>query len=240
MAGYIKLHRGWHDSPMFGSGPYCERAAWAWLLSNAAWKDTQRRTPAGLITLERGQIHVSLRSLASAWKWSKGKVERFLDVLETGQSIGQQTGHGGRILTICSFNEYQGSESERGTPSGTPSGTRTGQGRDTQEEGKERKEDKGAAFPKPDWADESLWADFLKNRKTKRLTNSATAYDRFERDIEKWEAEGYEREQLLRYAVERGWGAIFEPKEEARGQVDHDDPDGKYWWKHDRAAGARG
>lgn len=140
--GFIKLHRGWHDSPDFRNEPYCERAAWCWLLSNVAWKDTHRRTAAGITPIKRGQMHVSLRSLASVWGWSKGRVERFMDVLETGQSIAQQTGHGGRIITICNFDKYQARESGSGTPNGTRNETRAGHERDTQEEGKERKEEK--------------------------------------------------------------------------------------------------
>lgn len=148
--GFIKLHRGWHDSPDFHDGPYCERAAWCWLLSNVAWRDTHRRTAGGIVPIKRGQMHVSLRSLASVWGWSKGKVERFLDVLETGHSIGQQTGHAGRIITICNFDKYQARDGSGGTLDGTPSGTRTGHERDTQEESKEDKEEKnidGAGAP---------------------------------------------------------------------------------------------
>ncbi|MEN3973095.1 hypothetical protein WJS89_10485 [Sphingomicrobium sp. XHP0235] len=147
--GFVKLHRGWEDSAHFRKEAYCERAAWAWLLSNAAWKDTHRRTSKGLVEVKRGELHVSLRQLGKVWGWSKGKVERFISVLETAHSVTQRTGQGGRILTICNFNKYQSRPEDDGTVNGTQSGTQTGQRRDTQEESKEDKEDKKGGADAP-------------------------------------------------------------------------------------------
>ena len=39
------------------------------------------------------------------------------------------------------------------------------------------------AFIKPDWAEADVWADLLRNRKAKRLTNTGTAYRKFLTDI---------------------------------------------------------
>lgn len=140
MGGYIKLHRGWHDSCQFADEPYCERAAWCWLLTNAAWKDTKRRNHRGeVVDVLRGQYHTSLRVLATEWRWSIKRVRTFLNALEKCGSLGTQRAQGGTIITICNYNDYQSIGRERGTTE-TPHGARKGH---TQEEGKERKEDKG-------------------------------------------------------------------------------------------------
>lgn len=68
-------------------------------------------------------------------------------------------------------------------------------------------------FPKPDWADAQVWADFLKNRKTKRLPNTVTAYKGFLDDIARLTTDQWTPERLLAHAVKKGWGAIYEPRE---------------------------
>lgn len=147
MSGYIKLYRGSRDTDgLLPSEHYSDWEAWTWLLENAAWKEISRWNGKGQeIRLKPGQIHVSLRSLCSSWGWSKSKVERFLCRLERVKKAGQSKGQSGIVLTIENWDKYQGGE----TASGTPSGTASGQPRDTQEEGKERKEEKnkgGYAF----------------------------------------------------------------------------------------------
>jgi len=69
-----------------------------------------------------------------------------------------------------------------------------------------------ADFPKPDWADAQVWADFLANRKRKRLANTATAHKRFLADIAALADEEWPPGRLLEHAVARGWGAIFDPR----------------------------
>lgn len=144
MAGYIKLWRGWRDTDgLTPSTVYSDWEAWLWLLENATWKETSRWNKKGEeIILQPGQIHVSLRSLSSAWGWSKSKVERFLARLERVKKAGQQTGQSGIILTIENWDKYQSTE----TATGTASETVAGQPRDTQEEGKEGKKEESIDY----------------------------------------------------------------------------------------------
>jgi hypothetical protein len=133
MSGFIKLHRGWQDSDLFKDNePYCERAAWNWLLSHAAWKPLHRVGPQGdLIEVNEGEFHTSLRSLAKAWNWDKNKVSRFIKRATVCGNIGTSAGQGGLHITICNWAKYQG----YGDKHEPQSGTSAGQARDTQEEG---------------------------------------------------------------------------------------------------------
>lgn len=143
MSGYIKLFRGWHDSDQFTGEPYCERAAWVWLLTNAAWKETTQRNHKGeAVTVGRGQFRTSLRTLAAEWKWSVKRVRSFLKVLEKCAAVGTQRAHGGTIITICKYDDYQSSGHTEGTQEGTP-GAQSGH---TKEEGKEDKKEENTHY----------------------------------------------------------------------------------------------
>ena len=65
------------------------------------------------------------------------------------------------------------------------------------------------AFPKPDWADGQVWSDFLANRKTKRLPNTATAHRKLLADIERIADAAWPPGRLLSVATGKGWGAIY-------------------------------
>ena len=68
---------------------------------------------------------------------------------------------------------------------------------------------KAGPFPKPDWADEQVWEDFLSNRKRKRLPNTATAYGKFLAGIERFTDAVWPPGRLLTVATGKGWGALY-------------------------------
>ena len=139
MAGYIKLWRGWRDTDgLARSEVYSECEAWLWLLENATWKEATRWNKKGEeIRLQPGQIHVSLRSLSSAWGWHESSVRRFLVRLERVKKAVQSATQSGTVLTIVNWAKYQGDD----TASDTASDTAATQPRHTQEEGKEGKKE---------------------------------------------------------------------------------------------------
>lgn len=140
MAGFIKLHRSAFAHPLLQDG---ERfRAFFWLVSEACWKPTKFDRRGKTITLERGQICISIRELAKDWKWSKSAVERFLTRLETETMIETTNGTVRGVITICNYDKYQTREDEAGTVNGTPTGTDVGQMWDTKEEGEEGKKEK--------------------------------------------------------------------------------------------------
>lgn len=73
---------------------------------------------------------------------------------------------------------------------------------------------KGADFPMLDCTDPETWADFLKNRKTKRLPNTASAHRKLETDLAAMVARtGWPPGKVFAACVERGWGAIYDPRD---------------------------
>lgn len=148
MSGYIKLHRGSRDTDgLLPSTNYSDWEAWTWLLENCAWKELSRWNGKGEeIRLKPGQIHVSIRSLSTAWGWSNKAVRTFLTRLERVQKVAQSKAQSGTTLTICNWEKYQGQDGNEGHSQRHSRGTVGAQSGHTQEEGKEGKEGKNYAF----------------------------------------------------------------------------------------------
>ncbi len=204
MSGFIKLYRGWENSPQFRNDPYCERAAWCWLLSNAAWKETTRHGGKGNdIAIQSGEIHVSDRSLASVWGWDKKRVRRFLTKLDRSKSVRTKRTTNGTILTIENWEKYQGT----GPTTGPTEGPTKDRPRTTQEEGKEGKEEKnrGSLASRPADVSDQVWQDFKALRRAKRAPLTDTAMNTIRSEAEK---AGWSIEAALTECVARGWQAF--------------------------------
>lgn len=73
---------------------------------------------------------------------------------------------------------------------------------------------KGGDFPMLDCTDADTWADFLRNRKAKRLPNTATAHRKLESDLAEVSARtGWPPGEVFAACVAKGWGAIYDPRE---------------------------
>lgn len=142
--GWICLHRGWRDNPIF-KGEYSRADAWVWLIENACWKATRTRIKGDGFELQRGELTFSVRFMADAWGWSKSRVDRFIadlreeSMIETRSKIGTTAGHnagqGQSIITICNYAKYQDVGEAKRDNDGSVSGTRAGQQRDKEEQG---------------------------------------------------------------------------------------------------------
>lgn len=89
---------------------------------------------------------------------------------------------------------------------------------------------KAEPFPRPEWADEAVWRDFLANRKRKRMTNSPTAYRQFLGDLDRLADDEWPPGRLLELAAGKGWGSINRP--------DQDNRNGHRQYRNDDAASA--
>lgn len=141
MSGFIRMDRAALDHPLL-QDPMRFRA-WLWLLAGACWKPTNYDMQGRTITLQRGQMCVSIRQMADAWGMSKSAVDRFLTRLETETMIEREAGQGKCIITICNYAKYQDAHDRDRDTSGTPTGTPAGHQRDIKEQG-----NKGTIEPK--------------------------------------------------------------------------------------------
>lgn len=139
MSGTVNVSRGLFDDTAFKAEPMTEREAFLWLVMEARWKAGEKRIGSEVFTLERGQLAVSVRFLASAWQWTKSRTDRYLSRLQSAEMIQREIGTAAQTITICNYDKYQG---ERDT-SRDSGGTRAGHNRDSSGTNEKKGEIKG-------------------------------------------------------------------------------------------------
>jgi len=150
--GFFVVNRGIFNHSFFPSEPYSEREAWIWLIGAAAWKESRIRTSHSMVTIGRGQLMHSERFLATKWKWSKSRVNRFLFRLESEAMLNRQTDHETGLITICNYDEYQLGRTSDRTRDKSETGPASDQPRTKEEELKNlrKKNIEGGAEAPPD------------------------------------------------------------------------------------------
>lgn len=132
MGGVVNISRRIWTDEAFEPEPFTEREAFMWLIMEASYKPRVKRINGCPIQLKRGQLAASIRFMAEAWKWSKSRVDRFLNRSVRFGVIETASGTGINIITICKYEAYQlrpkGSGTASGTPLGTADGTASGTG----------------------------------------------------------------------------------------------------------------
>ncbi|MAE81724.1 MAG: hypothetical protein CMB80_03225 [Flammeovirgaceae bacterium] len=138
MSGWVKLHRSIQDHWIWDSPEYLR--AWLDMCMMANHKGRKEIINNSVHLIPRGSFDAPFRFLAKRWKWSKGRVARFIDALKTDTMIDTANGTGRTVVTICNYDTYQDRGLENGTANGTATGTATGHSRVHIQEGKELKE----------------------------------------------------------------------------------------------------
>lgn len=153
--GWIKLYRQIQFSVIWGDREeFDKRSAWIDLLLIANYCDTE--TSEG--KLKRGQLFTSVRKLGARWKWSRTKVQNFLNQLETMEMISQEKDSKKTLITILNYDNFQG---EKATKRATK--------RDTKKDAKEPEKYRG--FGKPSDTDSDTKEDAKEPHK-KKLNNN--------------------------------------------------------------------
>lgn len=86
---------------------------------------------------------------------------------------------------------------------------------------------KAPAWPCPAGVDPQHWADLMANRKTKRLTNTDTAYRGQLDKLAELSDEEWPPGRLVQHAAEKGWGAIHDPRDQQDRRNDRSSSWGK-------------
>jgi len=128
-------HWTWQDDEPMSRGQ-----AWASMINAARYKDgeSSRVINGRVIRIKKGELIGSVRYLQNMFRWgSKGKVVRFLDLLENDKMIGRRTVHSITVIKLLNFDKYsdftqyqkEGRDADR-YADGYTDGTQAGQGRD--------------------------------------------------------------------------------------------------------------
>lgn len=116
MSGWIKIHRKITDNPLYFSEQFNRSMAWIDLLLLANYADNYFFKRGVRIDVKAGQVGYDLDSLAKRWKWSRGKVERFLKMLENDGQIVRQKNNVTTLISIVNYKEYQQDDKANSKP----------------------------------------------------------------------------------------------------------------------------
>lgn len=165
--GWIKLHRKLMENPLYFSEPFTKCQAWIDLLLLANMKDGFFFKRGIKVDVKRGQIGYDIESLAKRWMWSRGKVERFISILESDYQVVRQKSNVTTLISIVNFNSYQENSKPNDTPNSKPNGhqtiNQTVNQTDTNKNEKKVKNDKNDKKeesntpPHPDFLKFNLW-----------------------------------------------------------------------------------
>lgn len=123
MEGWIKIHRKILNDPMYFAEPFTRMQAFLDLVLISNFQPTVMYKRGIKVTVGRGQTVRSEHELAERWRWSRGKVRRFLSVLETDHKIVQQKSRVCNCISIVNYDKYQLDGTTDSTTDGTTDST---------------------------------------------------------------------------------------------------------------------
>lgn len=105
--GWIKLDRGIQKHWLWEDKPFTRATAWIDLLLTANHEDRKTLIDGHLELVKRGSLITSQTKLMVRWGWSKSKLRRFLDVLQSEQMIELKTDNKKTTINIVNYSDFQ-------------------------------------------------------------------------------------------------------------------------------------
>ena len=121
--GWIKLHRKVLDCWIWQDKPYDKARAWIDLLLLAMHRDKKMIVENEFMIIPRGSFMTSILKLSERWGWSRNKVIRFLNVLESEQMLNTKRTPKGTLVTIVKYEQYQLHDTTNDTTNDTTKST---------------------------------------------------------------------------------------------------------------------
>lgn len=108
---------------------FSECEAWLDLIQSARFEATETNRYIGEreITYRRGQYPASIRFLSKKWQWSERAVRTFLQKLKREKMITIDNLQGMNLITLCKYDQYNGTDTANDTANDTVNDTNTAQ-----------------------------------------------------------------------------------------------------------------
>lgn len=142
MSGWIKLYRKITENPLYFSEPFNRSLAWIDMLLLANHADNYFFKRGVKVDVKAGQIGYDLDSLAKRWKWSRGKVERFIKLLENDNQVVRQKTNITTLISIVNYKDYQTDDKANDKANSKPNSKANDKANGNKQECKELKERK--------------------------------------------------------------------------------------------------
>lgn len=124
--GYIMLSRRFFANPLWVEPREYSRAeAWLDLIQAAGIEERVIILDGRAIESRRGELAASRRFLENRWRWSAGKVTRFLDMLKSQGMIETRKEHDQTVIRLCNYDTYNPLVTDRHTGEKTSDEPRT-------------------------------------------------------------------------------------------------------------------
>jgi len=105
--GAIKIFRDIIEDWTWEDKPFSKGQAWIYLLLRANYKNNKVPFGSEIISISRGQMITSVRSLKSVFGWSNTKVVNFLKYLQSDCKITFENDAKKTVITIVNYGLYQ-------------------------------------------------------------------------------------------------------------------------------------
>lgn len=144
--GWVKIWRQiWMSDIWKDSEPFCKRAAWIDLILLANHEPHTINTKDGPVKIKRGQLHTSVKKLATRWHWSENKVRRFIERTKRQKMVQTKRQGNGTTLTIENYTFFQNQARTDGRTNGRTNGRTDGSRTRRQED--QKKPDRAFSAP---------------------------------------------------------------------------------------------
>ena len=214
-SGWIKLHRKILDCFIWQDKPYDKARAWIDLLLIAMHHDKKMLIDDEVVVIQRGSFMTSIVKLADRWGWSRNKVVRYLDMLESEHMLNTKRTPKGTLITIVKYDVFQGMENTDSTTVGTADGTQNKNIKNNKNVKNDKKERKEPVVYYPN--DELLnnaFKEFLTMRnKIKKPLATKQALTRMMNKIEKLSCGDNDLAiKILNQSTDHCWQDLYELK----------------------------
>lgn len=222
---YIKLYRKVMENAIFLELPYDRWHAFEFLLLKARRFPTVTILKGKPIKLEVGQLICGEEKLAVKWGWSRGKVKRYLDMLENLGMIKKNGTPYGTLITIENYTKYQGEHSQDDTSLDTTDSTSLDISDDTTDgthkknvkkdkKGKNVKKDIYIGVP-PEL--KTAFMEFAEMRKAKKKPISTeNTVTRILNRLDKFASSTEEKIEILNQSTDHCWIDVYELKDKPK------------------------
>ena len=105
--GWISLNRKITNNWLWKDKPFSKGQAWIDILLMVNHKENKVLFRDELINVERGERITSQVKLSDRWGWSRGKVRKFLTMLESDNMLVVRTDKRKTVLKVVNYNVYQ-------------------------------------------------------------------------------------------------------------------------------------
>lgn len=223
MSGWFAVSREILDHPIFNGRP--DRLyAWIWILSNAAYRDTQQDVGGCIVDVPRGSLCASQAMMQRGTGMSRQSLRTFIDLLKKENVIdtyaAANTTKSRTIVKVCNYDKYQAQQPSQ-QPSSNQAATKEQPSSNQAATNKRNKETNKQInnTPKPpnggsvvsvleSVASKEAVASFVEYRKRQRKALTVTAAERLAKVLSEIAANGGDPGDALGMAEERGWQSV--------------------------------